>query len=40
MRAHLRRLVRHIRRRWPNTRITFRGDGKVHFALPRAKLLL
>ncbi len=30
VRAHLRRLVRHIRRRWPNTRITFRGDG--HYA--------
>lgn len=34
VRAHLRRLVRHIRRRWPNTRITFRGDG--HYACPEA----
>jgi Transposase DDE domain group 1 len=30
VRAHLRRLVRHIRRRWPTTGITFRGDG--HYA--------
>jgi hypothetical protein len=34
VRAHLRRLVRHIRRRWPNTRITFRGDS--HYACPEA----
>jgi hypothetical protein len=34
VRAHLRRLVRHIRRRWPNTHITFRGDG--HYACPEA----
>jgi hypothetical protein len=34
VRGHLRRLVRHIRRRWPNTRITFRGDG--HYACPEA----
>jgi hypothetical protein len=34
LRAHLRRLVRHIRRRWPNTRITFRGDS--HYACPEA----
>ena len=34
VRAHLRRLVRHIRRRWPNTLITFRGDG--HYACPEA----
>jgi hypothetical protein len=34
VRAHLRRLVRHIRRRWPTTRITFRGDG--HYARPEA----
>jgi hypothetical protein len=34
VRAHLRRLVRHIRRRWPNTGITFRGDG--HYACPEA----
>jgi hypothetical protein len=27
IRAHLRRLVRRIRLNWPNTRITFRGDG-------------
>jgi hypothetical protein len=34
VRAHLRRLVRHIRQRWPKTRITFRGDG--HYARPEA----
>ena len=34
VRAHLRRLVRHIRTRWHNTRITFRGDG--HYARPEA----
>jgi hypothetical protein len=34
VRAHLRRLVRRIRKRWPNTRITFRGDG--HYARPEA----
>jgi hypothetical protein len=34
VRAHLRRLVRHIRRRWPNTRITLRGDS--HYACPEA----
>src|SRR6266568_7738210 len=34
VRSHLRRLVRHIRRRWPNTRITFRGDS--HYACPEA----
>ena len=33
-RAHLRRLVRHIRQRWTRTRITFRGDG--HHARPEA----
>ena len=33
-RAHLRRLVRHIRQRWTRTRITFRGDG--HYARPEA----
>jgi hypothetical protein len=27
VRAHLRRLVRRIRRHWPNTRITMRGDS-------------
>jgi Transposase DDE domain group 1 len=27
IRAHLRRLVRRIRRHWPTTRITIRGDG-------------
>ncbi|WP_271566569.1 IS1380 family transposase [Bradyrhizobium sp. CCBAU 11386] len=32
--AHLRRLVRHIRTRWHDTRITFRGDG--HYARPEA----
>ena len=34
VRAHLRRLVRHIRKGWPKTRITFRGDG--HYARPEA----
>ena len=34
VRAHLRRLIRHIRTRWHNTRITFRGDG--HYARPEA----
>ncbi|MHC2407365.1 hypothetical protein ACVMGC_011985 [Bradyrhizobium barranii subsp. barranii] len=34
VRAHLRRLVRHIRTRWHNTQITFRGDG--HYARPEA----
>ena len=34
VRAHLRRLVRRIRRRWTKTRITFRGDG--HYARPEA----
>jgi Transposase DDE domain group 1 len=34
VRAHLRRLVRRIRRRWPTTRITFRGDS--HYASPEA----
>lgn len=34
VRAHLRRLVRHIRKQWPKTRITFRGDG--HYARPQA----
>jgi hypothetical protein len=34
VRAHLRRLVRHIRRRWPTTRITFRDD--THYACPEA----
>ena len=34
VRAHLRRLVRHIRKQWPQTRITFRGDG--HYARPQA----
>jgi hypothetical protein len=28
VRAHLRRLVRRIRRHWPNTLITIRGDGR------------
>jgi hypothetical protein len=27
IRGHLRRLVRRIRRRWPTTRVLFRGDG-------------
>ena len=34
VRAHLRRLVRHIREQWPATRILFRGDG--HYARPEA----
>lgn len=34
VRAHLRRLVRRIRRCWTRTRITFRGDG--HYARPEA----
>jgi hypothetical protein len=34
VRAHLRRLVRHIRKRWTKTRVTFRGDG--HYARPEA----
>jgi len=34
VRAHLRRLVRRIRTRWPATRILFRGDG--HYARPEA----
>jgi len=33
-RAHIRRLVRRIRMKWPTTRITFRGDG--HYARPEA----
>ena len=32
IRGHLRRLVRHIRRHWPTTRITIRGDG--HYGRP------
>jgi Transposase DDE domain group 1 len=32
LRGHLRRLVRRIRRHWPQTRITIRGDG--HYARP------
>ena len=34
VRAHVRRLVRRIRARWPKTRILFRGDG--HYARPEA----
>ena len=34
VRAHLRRLVRHIRARWPETRILIRGDS--HYARPEA----
>ena len=30
--GHIRRLFRHIRRRWPNTHITIRGDG--HYGRP------
>ena len=32
IRGHLRRLVRRIRRHWPTTRITIRGDG--HYGRP------
>ena len=32
IRAHVRRLIRRIRRHWPHTRITLRGDG--HYARP------
>ena len=32
IRGHLRRLVRRIRRHWPHTRITIRGDG--HYGRP------
>ena len=32
VRNHLRRLVRRIRRHWPNTRLTIRGDG--HYGRP------
>jgi hypothetical protein len=32
--AHLRRLIRHIRKRWAKTLTTFRGDG--HYARPEA----
>ena len=34
VRTHLRRLARHVRKRWTKTRITFRGDG--HYARPEA----
>ena len=34
VRAHLRRLLRRIRARWPTTRILLRGDG--HYARPEA----
>ncbi len=34
VRAHLRRLVRHILKSWPTTRILFRGDG--HYARSEA----
>ncbi len=34
VRAHVRRLVRRIRARWPKTRILLRGDG--HYARPEA----
>ena len=34
VRGHLRRLVRRIRRHWPSTRITIRGDG--HYGRPEA----
>jgi hypothetical protein len=34
VRAHLRRLMRHIRKRWTKTQVIFRGDG--HYARPEA----
>lgn len=34
VRGHIRRLVRRIRRHWPTTRITIRGDG--HYCRPEA----
>lgn len=34
VRAHIRRLVRRIRGKWPTTRLTIRGDG--HYARPEA----
>lgn len=34
VRAHVRRLVHHIRKRWPRTRILLRGDS--HYARPEA----
>ena len=34
VRAHLRRLERHVRKTWKNTRVTFRGDE--HYARPEA----
>jgi hypothetical protein len=34
VRAHLRRLVRRIRRHWPQTKLTIRGDG--HYGRPEA----
>ena len=34
VRGHFRRLVRHIRRRWPHTRILMRGDS--HYTRPEA----
>lgn len=33
IRAHVRRLIRRIRRHWPHTRITMRGDG--HYSRPK-----
>jgi hypothetical protein len=33
IRGHLRRLARRIRRPWPNTRLTIRGDG--HHSRPQ-----
>src|SRR5947208_10697375 len=33
VRGHLRRLVRRIRRHWPTTHITIRGDG--HYSRPQ-----
>jgi len=37
VRGHLRRLVRRIRRHWPQTRITIRGDG--HYGRPEVPIL-
>jgi hypothetical protein len=35
--GHIRRLVRHIRRHWPDTHITIRGDG--HYGRPEVMAL-
>jgi hypothetical protein len=39
--GHIRRLLRHLRRHWPDTHITIRGDGhyprRVRLGLPRCR---